>query len=86
MVALGTTVRVEVRPEILVDRTKVGDAILEQGAAVTVVVLDDSRIPMRGSLLIADRKLRDGSVVHDQNGYNDETQQCLVYSAQATGR
>lgn len=51
----GLVVRVEGETEGLVDRTKVGEAVLRPVSAVTVVVLNGSRFPMRGSLLSCGR-------------------------------
>lgn len=56
----GLLVRLEGGSDVLVDRTKVGDVPLQRGIAVTVVVLDDSRVPVRGSLLLADREIARG--------------------------
>jgi hypothetical protein len=51
----GIVVILEDDEEVLVDKTKVGDTLPEPDAEVVVVILDDARRPVRGSLLPKDR-------------------------------
>ncbi|WP_136518149.1 MULTISPECIES: hypothetical protein [Cellulomonas] len=60
----ATLVHLEDGTEVLVYRIKAAGALVQTGDAVTVVVLDDSRVPVRGSLLLVDREIaRDFAVL-----------------------
>lgn len=59
----GVLVRLVDGTDVLVDTTKLGDVATTSGTEVRVVILDDERAPVRGSLLAVDldigRRLRD---------------------------